>query len=374
MFAPSLDLQPSYEDLLLNSGYPFSVVPDHSLTRNHFFTIMRDTYQGTEFDLSKQPSAGPFGWTDRYDGANGCAVSSGEKVENGAFERPISVYRMAYSFVGEPTSSVFRQVVEEEIAEEKKEEGVEEIEEVEEVEEVVEVHQQKLESESPFQQHLLHFAPHVSQTAMYFPILVSPSSENDVVVPSVLCRGTVKNIDRLAAYWVFRIVKHTARGLVWNRCLEQIQRRQSSWENKVSKLIRSSCLDSSLTDIRALFEIFANKVVADWWVLNDEMLLRFGDGWEHEWVEHEEAGEAGEAGDTSSCQCRPIAYPRNWLEKHNFFRDNGGGDDDDDDKSEQRSTSCASSSAQSSPLPPPPPTTKLWTRDAKIFERRKSKV
>ena len=295
-------------------------------------------------------------------------------MENGAFERPISVYRMAYSFVGEPTSSVFRQVVEEEIAEEKKEEGVEEIEEVEEVEEVVEVHQQKLESESPFQQHLLHFAPHVSQTAMYFPILVSPSSENDVVVPSVLCRGTVKNIDRLAAYWVFRIVKHTARGLVWNRCLEQIQRRQSSWENKVSKLIRSSCLDSSLTDIRALFEIFANKVVADWWVLNDEMLLRFGDGWEHEWVEHEEAGEAGEAGDTSSCQCRPIAYPRNWLEKHNFFRDNGGGDDDDDDKSEQRSTSCASSSAQSSPLPPPPPTTKLWTRDAKIFERRKSKV
>ena len=38
------------------------------------------------------PAAGPFGVTDRYDGARTAAG-----LEGGAFERPIGVYRMAYS-------------------------------------------------------------------------------------------------------------------------------------------------------------------------------------------------------------------------------------------------------------------------------------
>ena len=96
LVAPSLQLPSEYVDLLcgVQPPLPFSVVPDKPIVRRHLFSIMRDTYGGTEFDLSQQPAAGPFGITDRYDGAATC-------LEGGAFERPIGVYR------SEHTSLVF---------------------------------------------------------------------------------------------------------------------------------------------------------------------------------------------------------------------------------------------------------------------------
>ena len=30
----------------------------------------------------------------------------------------------------------------------------------------------------------------------------------------------------------------------------------------------------------------ADAIVSDWWALDDELSLRFGDGWEHEWAAH----------------------------------------------------------------------------------------
>lgn len=89
LLAPSLSLPAEYEDLLVGRpAYPLSVQPDRPIDRADFFAIMRDTYTGTEFDLAAQPASGPFGVTDRYDGASSC-------LEGGAFERPIGVYRSA---------------------------------------------------------------------------------------------------------------------------------------------------------------------------------------------------------------------------------------------------------------------------------------
>ena len=45
----------------------------------------------------------------------------------------------------------------------------------------------------------------------------------------------------------------------------------------------------------------AKDVVDDYWTLLDELLLRYGDGWEHEW---DEAG---------ARKCVPIKYPPAWL-------------------------------------------------------------
>jgi hypothetical protein len=60
--------------------------------------------------------------------------------------------------------------------------------------------------------HMLYFAPHCSQTSVYLPVAVGlpPSSSSEgtkakqpqhMVVPDVLGRGTVKEIDRSSAYW-----------------------------------------------------------------------------------------------------------------------------------------------------------------------------
>jgi hypothetical protein len=108
-------------------------------------------------------------------------------------------------------------------------------------------------------------------------------------------------------------------------------------------------------------QALAAAVVADWWVLADELMLRFGDGWEYLWDvtdvtdegraggdpagtvggggegrggEGEEEGEEGAAGPRP--QCRPIAYPDAWLEE------------------------------VSSGLPP----TRLWTREQKAADPR----
>jgi len=51
--------------------------------------------------------------------------------------------------------------------------------------------------------------------------------------------------------------------------------------------------------------------VADWWMLDDELTLRFGDGWEHEWAA------VGDP-DSGASRCRPIAYPDSWLERVGF--------------------------------------------------------
>ena len=208
MLAPSLQLNPEYVDLLVEEGFPFSVVPDNAtVTRDDFFRIMRDTYQGTVFDLSRQPASGPFGGTDRYDGSNGCSVGTGRAEEDGAFERPIGVYRMAYSFVGEPAAGgVVGRVGEGSMA--KKETKKEE----EEQEEQKEQKEQEQEQVVLPWCHMLYFAPHCSQTSVYLPVAVGlpPSNSSEgtkeqqqqhLVVPDVLGRGTVKEIDRSSAYW-----------------------------------------------------------------------------------------------------------------------------------------------------------------------------
>ena len=163
LLAPSLGLLPHYEDLLLNEpAYPFSVVPDRPIDRTAFFAIMRDTYSGTEFDLAAQPAAGPFGVTDRYDGGT-------SSLEGGNFERPIGVYRMAYSYVGESKQG----------------------------------------------EPVLHWGPHTAQSAIYFPVILRAAQSESgtaagIPIPTPLGCGSIKAIDRSSAYWSFRRVKQVS--------------------------------------------------------------------------------------------------------------------------------------------------------------------
>lgn len=297
LFAPSLQLSPWYEDLLFppkpdESPYPFSVpVEARPLQRQQLMNIMRDTYEGTEFDLSTQPAAGPFGITDRYDGANGCKAKG--EAEDGAFERPIGVYRMAYSYIGEPQ-------------------------------------QQQ-------QQHCFHFAPHSAQTAVYLPILCCVTQS-----PAALGTGSIRALDRMVAYWAFRIVKHAAQGLVWNRCLKLIAQRQQLWEGKVADII-----DDSLPhdEMLVALESFADEVVADWWRLNDEMLLQFGDGYEYQWKED------------GQLLSQPLAYPATWLKTVGFFRTPEG----------------ATEEATVDGRPPAPPGNTVWTVEKKLANTTKGR-
>ncbi len=98
--APSKHLSPWVEDGYTKK-YPFSIKPDKKLGVRDVMSLYRDYYQGTEFDLSKGVTAGPFGCPYRYPGPMDPTGDTGDphRKLKGAWERPISIFRAGFSYV-----------------------------------------------------------------------------------------------------------------------------------------------------------------------------------------------------------------------------------------------------------------------------------
>lgn len=103
--APSLGLSPWAEGAFTRD-YAFAITPDNKLTVADLFTIHRDNYEGTEFDLTKGLAAGPFGDPNRFEGnAESVADKEGKLTPLvGEFERPINIYRCVYAYVNQSRS------------------------------------------------------------------------------------------------------------------------------------------------------------------------------------------------------------------------------------------------------------------------------
>ncbi|CAM9136658.1 unnamed protein product [Ectocarpus sp. 13 AM-2016] len=103
-FAPSLGLSPFTDTF--GQGHPFSASrPDNPITTQDVWGIVRDHYEGTEFDLRVGLASGPFGDVDRYDW--GPSLDGSTNLENskkGFFERSISIFRTSYSSVTQSRS------------------------------------------------------------------------------------------------------------------------------------------------------------------------------------------------------------------------------------------------------------------------------
>mmetsp|Transcript_38523 Transcript_38523/g.57751 ORF Transcript_38523/g.57751 Transcript_38523/m.57751 type:complete len:630 (-) Transcript_38523:177-2066(-) len=100
LVAPSLQLPYEYEDLKIASPYPVSLKPEVLLSVTDFTTMHRDTYQGTQFDLSAEGNlaGGPFGNPDRNHEA------TNEAQVGGNWERSIGLYRTSDSYVCQSSS------------------------------------------------------------------------------------------------------------------------------------------------------------------------------------------------------------------------------------------------------------------------------
>ena len=84
LVAPSLDLSPH------QINFPFSVKPERKLSVHDIFKIKGDYYEGTEYDLTEGPAAGPWGNPLRY-------ANRGE----GSWERSINMHRTCYVHIGQ---------------------------------------------------------------------------------------------------------------------------------------------------------------------------------------------------------------------------------------------------------------------------------
>ena len=97
--APSMGLSPWVEDGFTRD-YPFSVEPDSLLGTRDVMALHRDHYEGTEFDMTVGPAAGPFGYPYRYYGSYDAGGIAGvEARPEGAWERPLSVDYCGYIHV-----------------------------------------------------------------------------------------------------------------------------------------------------------------------------------------------------------------------------------------------------------------------------------
>jgi dipeptidase len=93
--APSAGLSPDYFRAVEGAKpYPLWIKPDHNLSVADVFSLMRDHFEGTEYDMTKGLDAGPYGAPDRWRPITWTV----DGVEY-AWERPISTQQTGFSAV-----------------------------------------------------------------------------------------------------------------------------------------------------------------------------------------------------------------------------------------------------------------------------------
>ncbi len=95
--ASSLHLSSDYSSLKKEAKpYPLYIKPDNKLGVRDLISLHRDHYEGTEFDMTKDLTAGPFGAPDRWRPIKW-------KVNNKIYswERPVSTQQTAFVFVSQ---------------------------------------------------------------------------------------------------------------------------------------------------------------------------------------------------------------------------------------------------------------------------------
>jgi dipeptidase len=98
--APSKELTPAYHRGVEGAEpYPLWIKPDKKLTLTDVFSLMRDHYEGTEYDMTKGVDAGPYGTPNR----NRPITWEMDGVKH-TWERPISTQQTGFSFVSQSRS------------------------------------------------------------------------------------------------------------------------------------------------------------------------------------------------------------------------------------------------------------------------------
>jgi len=98
--SPSKNFSPDYHRSVKGAKpYPLWIKPDKKLSLADVFSLMRDHYEGTDFDMTKGIDAGPYGTPNRWRAIDW--EIDGNKY---AWERPISTQQTGFSFISQSRS------------------------------------------------------------------------------------------------------------------------------------------------------------------------------------------------------------------------------------------------------------------------------
>jgi dipeptidase len=253
ILAPSLKLDPWAPE------QPFSVKPDKKVTVRDVMAIHRDVYQGTEFDQTRGPLAGPFGTPNRWSMPQGYRSAPGYAP----VERMIAVHQCSYVTVLQARANM-----------------------------------------PPWIGSLAWFAPDDAKTSVFTPLYAG-----NFKVPAAYEIGRRDRFDRNSFYWAANFIGNWA-NLNWSGMMQDIRAKQVEIESRLfadQPEIEKIALEMYKTDpdrARGFISDYSNRVAQEnymkWWELADTLVTDYQDG-----------------GSRTTGAKRTI--PSDWLEKQGPF-------------------------------------------------------
>ncbi len=256
--APSLNLSPDYSSFKKDAKpYPLFIKPDKKLSVRDVISLHRDHYEGTEFDMTQDITAGPFGAPDRWRPLKW--EVDGKKY---AWERPIATQQAGFVFVSQSRSYV--------------------------PDEIGGVYWYGMDN--PY-------------TNFFVPFYTSITE-----LPVSYTSGTLKKFSRESAWWAFNFVANYA-NLRWSYMIKDIRRVQDEIEDLEFELqpYVEQTASSLLKNNPDLLKKFLTKYCVDnaemnvrkWWDLGDHLITKYNDGY----IQNDEGNP------------QEIGYPEKWLKK-----------------------------------------------------------
>lgn len=274
--APSLDLPGDTDEW--GSDYPFSVPVDEPFGADRVKATLRDHYEGTRYDMTRGVASGPHGDPARWDlGAThdvgyehaSDAITDAE-ANSGLFERSISIFRCAYSFVSQSRGASGRA------------------------------------SGYPAVLWVGQYAPHSSN---YVPVYVEADA-----VPDELASGSLHEVDAASLYWPSALVGNWIGrfyDVAYPIVLETLEATAEATEVARLDAEERAVRAANAADKADILGAVANSTAAatheKWWALFWDLCATVKDGYRVE--------------DFHAEKLKPtfLFYPRRWLDEIHFF-------------------------------------------------------
>ncbi len=252
--APSLDLPSDFHRGVAGAEpYPLWIKPDTKISLEMVFDLMRDHYEGTDYDMTQGVDAGPFGNPNRWRPMN-FAVDGVDYT----WERPISTQQTGFSFVSQARSHLPDPVG-----------GV------------------------------LWYGVDDTYTTCYFPLYCGVDA-----VPDSFAHGNYGEFSWDSAFWVFNLVANYAT-TKYSYMIEDIRSVQQELESEF--VLMQDAVDRTATALHGqdpalmkryltAYSISAGEQVTDSWRrLAERLLVKYNDGYVRN--EHGRVREVGYAED-----------------------------------------------------------------------------
>ncbi|CAK4076154.1 unnamed protein product [Aphanomyces euteiches] len=222
--APSANVSATFGYMDAFPDYPFSVRVDQPVSLDDITKLLRDQYQGTQYDLTQGLAAGPFGNPLRYSGFT--------PGVHGAWMNPISVHRTLYSYAVQAN--------------------------------------QATEDEAPFG--TLWFGQSAPHGTVFLPFSCSqtslPKSFHDDA-------GKQGQFQLGSAWWAFNFVNNW-RTLRYDLIGQDVNAFIESFQNQAYALVKNHRGQQNLTTV---YNDFAQKVVDARWDLAWKLVSKYSDGY-----------------------------------------------------------------------------------------------